>query len=197
MAGWGAGERRAARRAAGRKTGTARSVLYLMRQRTLAAAAPASAGDGGRPTQRKQAPQRTRAARVCPHQRQRSRCKECGGASICQHQRRRSRCKECGGASICQHQRQRSTCKECGGTGAPASASTSAKGADARSAGFPGNFPGMAGHPVSHPTCDVPFPPRRSGDRVGIPKPRESGSVIGADRRRSGPSCVLPQDLPL
>ena len=22
---------------------------------------------------------------VCPHQRQRSRCKECGGASICQH----------------------------------------------------------------------------------------------------------------
>jgi hypothetical protein len=60
-----AGERRAARRAAGRKTGTARSVLYLMRQRTLAAAAPASAGDGGRPTQRKQAPQRTRSRAVC------------------------------------------------------------------------------------------------------------------------------------
>jgi hypothetical protein len=52
---------------------------------------------------------------VCPHQRERSKCKECGGASICQHQRRRSRCKECGGASICQHQRERSACKECGG----------------------------------------------------------------------------------
>ena len=50
---------------------------------------------------------------VCPHQRQRSRCKECGGASICQHQRERRTCKECGGASICQHQRQRSRCKEC------------------------------------------------------------------------------------
>jgi hypothetical protein len=37
---------------------------------------------------------------VCPHQRQRNKCKECGGASICQHQRIRSRCKECGGASI-------------------------------------------------------------------------------------------------
>ena len=52
---------------------------------------------------------------ICQHQRQRSKCKECGGASICQHQRQRSLCKECGGASICQHQRIRSKCKECGG----------------------------------------------------------------------------------
>ena len=50
----------------------------------------------------------------CPHQRRRSRCKECGGASICQHQRRMSTCKECGGSSICPHHRQKSTCKECG-----------------------------------------------------------------------------------
>jgi hypothetical protein len=35
---------------------------------------------------------------------------------------------------------------------------------------------------------------RGSGKRFGIPKPRESGSVIGADRR-SGPSCVLPQGV--
>ena len=34
------------------------------------------------------------------------------------------------------------------------------------------------------------------GDRFGIPKPRESGSVIGADLRRSSPSCVLPQGVP-
>ena len=50
---------------------------------------------------------------ICPHQRQRSSCKECGGAGICQHQRRRSQCRECGGASLCQHQRRRSRCKEC------------------------------------------------------------------------------------
>ena len=31
----------------------------------------------------------------CPHQRERSKCKECGGSSICPHQRRRNRCKEC------------------------------------------------------------------------------------------------------
>jgi hypothetical protein len=61
--------------------------------------------------------------------------------------------------------------------------------------------------PVSHPTCSRPFPsqetrrilerddpgppvvPRGQGIWFGIPTPRESGSVIGADRRRSGPSC--------
>ena len=32
---------------------------------------------------------------LCPHQRRRSDCKECGGAGICPHQRIRSRCKEC------------------------------------------------------------------------------------------------------
>ena len=31
----------------------------------------------------------------CPHQRERIRCKECGGAGICHHQRERRRCKEC------------------------------------------------------------------------------------------------------
>jgi hypothetical protein len=56
--------------------------------------------------------------------------------------------------------------------------------------------------PVSHPTCEAPFPRRRSGlvssrparctrgavDRFGIPNPRKSGSVIGADLQRFGPS---------
>ena len=37
---------------------------------------------------------------------------------------------------------------------------------------------------------------RGSRDRFGILEPRESGSVIGADRRRSGPSCVLPKGEP-
>lgn len=52
----------------------------------------------------------------CPHNRQRSKCKECDGASICEHNRRRSRCKECGGSEICEHGRIRSQCKECGGS---------------------------------------------------------------------------------
>jgi len=54
-------------------------------------------------------------ASICEHGRRRSQCKECGGASICEHDRQRSQCKECGGASICEHDRQKSTCKECGG----------------------------------------------------------------------------------
>lgn len=49
----------------------------------------------------------------CLHDRQKSRCKECHGASICIHDRRKSQCKDCGGSQICPHDRQKSTCKEC------------------------------------------------------------------------------------
>ena len=52
---------------------------------------------------------------ACPHGRQRSRCKECGGKGICEHGRLRSKCKECGGSQICEHGRRRHECKECGG----------------------------------------------------------------------------------
>jgi len=51
----------------------------------------------------------------CIHDRQKSKCKDCGGASVCVHGRRKRQCKECGGAGICPHGRQRSQCKECGG----------------------------------------------------------------------------------
>ena len=34
-------------------------------------------------------------------------------AVLCEHNRRRSRCKACGGASICEHNRVRSNCKDC------------------------------------------------------------------------------------
>ena len=51
--------------------------------------------------------------KLCPHQRQRHQCKECGGSAFCEHQRLRSQCKDCGGSSICEHQRVRSRCKEC------------------------------------------------------------------------------------
>jgi hypothetical protein len=52
----------------------------------------------------------------CKHgRRQRSRCKECGGAGICKHGRQRPQCKECGSGSIfCQHGRRfKDRCKEC------------------------------------------------------------------------------------
>ena len=52
---------------------------------------------------------------ACPHGRQRSKCKECGGSEICEHGRVRSKCKECGGSGICEHGRHRQYCKECGG----------------------------------------------------------------------------------
>ena len=37
---------------------------------------------------------------------------------------------------------------------------------------------------------------RGAGDRFGIPNPRKSGSVIGADRQQFGPSCVLLKRMP-
>lgn len=52
----------------------------------------------------------------CEHNRQKSRCKTCGGGSICEHNRVKSQCKPCGGGSICQHNRVKSHCNECGGS---------------------------------------------------------------------------------
>src|SRR6056300_36078 len=54
---------------------------------------------------------------ICEHNRQRSRCKECGGSGICEHSRLRSQCKECGGGAICEHNRRRTLCKQCEGGG--------------------------------------------------------------------------------
>ena len=53
---------------------------------------------------------------ICEHNRLRSTCKDCGGSQICEHNRLRSTCKDCGGGSICEHNRRRSTCKDCGGS---------------------------------------------------------------------------------
>ena len=55
--------------------------------------------------------------RICPHKRQRSKCKECGGLGICSHGRQKQQCKECGGSSICPHGTQKRFCKGCGGSG--------------------------------------------------------------------------------
>jgi hypothetical protein len=51
----------------------------------------------------------------CEHNRQKNRCKDCGGSSLCEHSRRKTECKDCGGSSICEHKRQKSQCKDCGG----------------------------------------------------------------------------------
>eukprot|EP00961_Rhodomonas_salina_P069151 928249-Rhodomonas_salina.1 len=58
---------------------------------------------------------RKKCPKKCPHWRQRTKCKPCGGGAICEHNRVRSTCKQCGGGSICEHNRQRNTCKQCGG----------------------------------------------------------------------------------
>ena len=52
----------------------------------------------------------------CEHDRQKSKCKECGGSSICPHGREKSICVECGGSSICPHARIRNICKDCKGS---------------------------------------------------------------------------------
>ena len=57
-----------------------------------------------------------RVGKGCPHGRQRSRCKSCGGSEICTHGRIRSQCKPCGGSQICIHGRQRAFCKPCCGS---------------------------------------------------------------------------------
>jgi hypothetical protein len=54
--------------------------------------------------------------KVCEHNRRKSQCTQCGGASICEHNRRRCTCKQCGGSGICEHNRIRSRCTQCGGS---------------------------------------------------------------------------------
>jgi len=54
-------------------------------------------------------------ASICQHDRQKNQCRECDGSSFCQHDRRRNHCKDCRGSSICQHDRRRNHCKDCDG----------------------------------------------------------------------------------
>jgi hypothetical protein len=55
-------------------------------------------------------------SKMCEHNRQKTYCKECNGASICEHNRQKSSCKKCGGSQICEHNKVKSHCKECGGS---------------------------------------------------------------------------------
>jgi len=52
----------------------------------------------------------------CEHNRQKSKCKPCGGSQICEHNKIKSECKHCGGASICEHNRVKRQCKDCKGS---------------------------------------------------------------------------------
>lgn len=51
----------------------------------------------------------------CPHNRQKSICKECGGAHVCSHGLSKSKCRDCHGSQICEHKKNRSLCKDCKG----------------------------------------------------------------------------------
>lgn len=42
-------------------------------------------------------------AKKCPHGKQKSFCKDCGGSQICEHNKHKSQCKDCGGSGICEH----------------------------------------------------------------------------------------------
>ena len=59
------------------------------------------------------APQPRRGCKKSEHNRQRSHCKDCGGAGICEHNRERRHCRDCGGVGMCAHSRIRSKCKDC------------------------------------------------------------------------------------
>ena len=69
------------------------------RRRMMRRVAAASGGGAGMPRDSRReggAPRKKKARSRClPASRERSTCKECGGAGLCQHQRIRSRCKEC------------------------------------------------------------------------------------------------------
>ena len=54
--------------------------------------------------------------KFCEHQRQKSRCKECGGSAYCEHGKLRYYCVDCNGLGICKHKKQKAKCKECDGS---------------------------------------------------------------------------------
>ena len=50
---------------------------------------------------------------LCPHDKMRWKCRECGGGAFCQHGKWRQSCIECGGSQICEHNYYRTSCKQC------------------------------------------------------------------------------------
>ena len=52
----------------------------------------------------------------CPHNKQKTQCKDCKGTNICIHDKARAFCKLCGGSGICEHNMNQRYCKKCKGT---------------------------------------------------------------------------------
>jgi len=52
----------------------------------------------------------------CPHGREKSICKDCGGSQICFHKRQKNKCIDCDGSDICFHKRQKNKCIDCDGS---------------------------------------------------------------------------------
>ena len=44
---------------------------------------------------------------ICPHDRIKYKCKDCGGKGVCVHGRRKNQCLECGGSQMCVHGRRK------------------------------------------------------------------------------------------
>lgn len=53
---------------------------------------------------------------ICPHNRIKFECKDCGGKGICEHNKRRYTCRDCHGTGVCHHNRIRSKCRDCKGS---------------------------------------------------------------------------------
>jgi len=49
----------------------------------------------------------------CPHDRQKSKCFDCGGIGICEHNRLKYRCIKCSGSDFCEHNLHKYYCKTC------------------------------------------------------------------------------------
>lgn len=51
----------------------------------------------------------------CPHNKDKRRCRICGGSSFCIHDKRKENCRECKGVGICEHDKRKSRCRQCNG----------------------------------------------------------------------------------
>jgi hypothetical protein len=58
----------------------------------------------------------TRVNNYCPHKKQKSKCRLCGGSSYCEHDKIRCECLQCGGASYCIHKVIKGKCIACKGS---------------------------------------------------------------------------------
>ena len=53
----------------------------------------------------------------CPHNKQKSTCRECNGKALCEHNKQGRQCRECNGSAICEHNKYKNICKKCKGGG--------------------------------------------------------------------------------